>query len=39
MTILQDELTNYEMLIDALAAIANGDHTIIVEDRLASYLS
>ena len=38
-TILQDELTNYEMLIDALAAIANGDHTIVVEDRLASYLS
>jgi hypothetical protein len=26
------------MVIDALAAIANGDHTIIVEDRLSSYL-
>lgn len=38
-TILQDELANYEMLIDGLAAIANGDHTVVLEDRVSSYLS
>ena len=37
-TILQDELTSYEMLIDALSSIADGEHTVIIEDRLASYL-
>jgi chemotaxis protein MotA len=37
-TILQDELANYEMLIDGLASIANGDHTIVLEDRVSSYL-
>jgi chemotaxis protein MotA len=37
-TILQDELANYEMLIDGLAGIANGDHTIVLEDRVSSYL-
>jgi chemotaxis protein MotA len=38
-TILQDELASYEMLIDGLAGIANGDHTIVLEDRVSSYLS
>lgn len=37
-TLLQLEISKYEMLVESLAAIAYGEHTKIIEDRLSGYL-
>jgi chemotaxis protein MotA len=36
--ITQTEVSKYEMIIDALSSIANGEHTIIIDERLSGYL-
>jgi chemotaxis protein MotA len=37
-TLLQLEISKYEMLVESLAAIAYGEHTKVIEDRLSGYL-
>jgi chemotaxis protein MotA len=36
--ITQAEVSKYEMIIDAISSIANGEHTLIIEERLTTYL-
>lgn len=36
--IMQLEITRREMLMEALTSIANGEHSIMIEERLSSYL-
>ena len=36
--ITQVEVSKYEMIIDALSSIANGEHTLIIDERLTGYL-
>jgi len=36
--IMQIEITRREMLLEALTSIANGEHSIMIEERLSSYL-
>ena len=36
--ITQTEVSRYEMIIDSLSSIANGEHTIIIDERLSGYL-
>ncbi|QWD32938.1 flagellar motor protein [Polynucleobacter paneuropaeus] len=37
-TLLQLEVSKYEMLVESLASIAYGEHTKVIEDRLSGYL-
>ncbi len=37
-TITQFEISRREMLLEALASIGNGEHSIMIEERLSSYL-
>ncbi len=36
--ITQVEVSKYEMIIDSLSSIANGEHTLIIDERLTGYL-
>ena len=38
-TITQNEIDQQEMLIEALVSIADGEHTLIIEDRLKTYVA
>ncbi|MBU3621879.1 flagellar motor protein [Polynucleobacter sp. CS-Odin-A6] len=37
-TLLQLEVSKYEMVVESLASIAYGEHTKVIEDRLSGYL-
>jgi chemotaxis protein MotA len=36
--ITQVEVSKYEMIVDSLSSIANGEHTLIIDERLTGYL-
>ena len=37
-TLLQLEISKYEMLVESMASITYGEHTKVIEDRLSGYL-